>query len=62
MPYIKIKHFSSDETAAVYTSGCFNIYALIADAGYTITENDKGKLRECGMQLDWIFEQQEHKT
>lgn len=44
-----------DVDVAVYTAGCFNVDALIVKSGYTMTEDDKDKLRERGIYLGIVL-------
>ena len=45
----------ADVDVAVYTAGCFNVDALIVNTGYTMTEDDKDKLRERGIYLGIVL-------
>lgn len=45
----------ADVDVAVYTAGCFNVDALIVKSGYTMTEDDKDKLRERGIYLGIVL-------
>lgn len=47
---------ASDEVAAVYTAGNFNVEALIVKDGYTLSESDKDKLRERGLYLTVVLD------
>jgi len=46
----------ADTNVAIYVAGYFNIDALVAKDGYTITEADKDKLRERSIFLGQMFE------
>lgn len=45
---------SEDAVVAVYTAGCFNVDELKVSGSYTMTQDDKDKLRERGLFLGTI--------
>lgn len=47
---------TDDGVEVVYVAGNFNIDALIVSDGYTLTEDDKDKLRERGIYISQILD------